>query len=415
MKDGAFRDSISLLFTRRFGVFCFASLLSNLGTWAQNVAQPWLLLSLGASPFLLGLDSFALGAPVWLLTLAGGVLADRADKRRVISICQSIQMLCPVSLVLLLWTGAVAPWMVILLSLAVGITDALSMPSFQTIVPCIVEREQVASAYALNATQFNLSRILGPALAGVLMVSAGAMACFALNALSYAPFILVALWILPKRAGGSASGADADAGAPFSGFREIALDPDLRGCLATVLCAGFFCGPLVTFCPVLVTEAFQGDVSHFSATMGAFGVGGLVGAIGLLGVDARRDRRRFGLCFALFQGVVVALAALNPWLWGLPALLALAGLGMTVCNTSMYAYLQTAAPDRLRGQAASLFMLSVRGGVSAGSLLTGAAANMFGVRPALMIDGCLAVAAAGAIGAAWLMQRRGPPGEARRP
>jgi MFS family permease len=142
-------------------MFCFANLLSNIGTWAQQVAQPWLLLSLGASPFLIGLDAFAMGAPVWLLTLVGGVLADHADRRRVIASFQALQMLCPTLLVVLLLAGAVRPWMVIVLSLIVGITDALSMPSFQSIVPSIVDHDQIATGIALNSTQFNLSRILG--------------------------------------------------------------------------------------------------------------------------------------------------------------------------------------------------------------------------------------------------------------
>jgi len=145
MQDNAFGKSLDLLLTRRFGTFWFASLLSNIGTWAQQVAQPWLLLSLGASSFLIGVDAFVLSAPAWLLTLVGGVLADRADRRRVITIFQSIQMLCPMALVVLLLSGTVQPWVVIALSLVVGITDALSMPSFQSIVPSIVEHDQIAT------------------------------------------------------------------------------------------------------------------------------------------------------------------------------------------------------------------------------------------------------------------------------
>src|ERR1035437_6989493 len=206
MQKTALGESLGLLRTRRFGTFWFASLLSNIGTWAQQVAQPWLLLSLGASSFLIGLDAFALGAPVWLLILWGGVLADRADRRRVIAVFQSIQMLCPTLLVVLLLTATVHPWVVIALSLVVGVTDALSMPSFQSIVPSIVERKQIPSGLALNSTQFNLSRILGPALAGVLIASVGAIGCFALSAASYVPFIAVALWILPRRGPPAAAG-----------------------------------------------------------------------------------------------------------------------------------------------------------------------------------------------------------------
>jgi MFS family permease len=229
-----FAESIHLLRTRRFGTFCFASFLSNLGTWAQQVAEPWLLLSLGASPFLIGLDSFASAAPVWILTLVGGMLADLGDRRRIIATCQSIQMLCPGLIVILLVTGTVQPWMIIALSVVVGITDSLSMPSFQSIVPSIVEHDQIASGLALNATQFNLSRTLGPAIAGILMASLGAVACFALNAASYLPFIWVALWILPRGKAALAPGTGGDRLHLSASVREITRAPYLRGALLTV-------------------------------------------------------------------------------------------------------------------------------------------------------------------------------------
>ena len=395
-------ESLHLLRTRRFGTFCFASLLSNLGTWAQQVAEPWLLLSLGASSFLIGLDSFAMAAPVWVLTLLGGILADLGDRRRVIATFQSIQMLCPTFLVVLLLTSMVQPWMVIVLSLVVGITDALSMPSFQSIVPSIVERDEIPSALALNATQFNLSRILGPALAGILMASLGAVACFALNAASYLPFIWVALWILPHGKTTAATEDPRDGHHPFSGARDIARTPHLRGALLTALLTSALCGPLIVFCPVLVKEALHGDVADFSAAIGAFGVGGLVGAIALLGVDAGRDRRRLSSWFAAGYGLILILAALNPWFWGLPALLILAGLSMSVSNISANTLLQSTTLPRLRGQTVSLFMLAVRGGVSVGSLLTGLSAHLLGVRHALLINGTLAVMAQIAVGREWL-------------
>ncbi|HUK07419.1 MAG TPA: MFS transporter [Stellaceae bacterium] len=401
----SFGASLRLLRTRRFGTFCFASLLSNLGTWAQQVAEPWLLLTLGASSFLIGLDSFATMVPVWVLSLIGGILADRADRRRIIAVCQSIQMLCPTLLVVLLLIGAVRPWIVIACSVVVGITDALSMPSFSSIVPSIVAHDEIGSALALNATQFNLSRILGPALAGVLMASLGVVGCFAANALSYLPFIWVALWILPH---GSLSGAEADSrDSPrlFAGVREIAHAPHLRGALLTVLLTSTFCGPLIVFCPVLVKEALHGDVADFSLAIGAFGIGGLLGAVVLLGVEAGRDRRPLSSGFAASYGLVIILAALDPWSWGLPLLLVLAGLSMSMSNTSANTLLQATAPATLRGQAVSLYMLAVRGGLSIGSLLTGLSAHLLGVRQALLVNGLLAVAAQITIGYGW---RRAP-------
>jgi len=407
-RESAFRGSLNLLATRRFGTFCFASLLSNMGTWAQQVAEPWLLLSIGASSFLLGLDAFAAGAPALLLTLLGGILADRRSRRRIITVFQSIQALCPTLIVVLLLTGAVRAWIVIALSLVVGITDALSMPSFQSIVPSIVEREQIPAALALNSTQFNLSRILGPAVAGALMAGVGAVGCFALNAASYVPFIGVALWILPRRGMTVAARDRSDRRHLLAGVRAIARDPRLRGALLTVLVTSTLCGPLITFCPVLVKSAFQRDVSGFSLAVTAFGVGGLLGAVGLLGIAPGRDRRTLSSGFAIAYGAIMALIALDPWFWALPLLLVLAGLAMTASNTSANTLIQASAPDRLRGRTVSLYMLAMRGGIAMGGLLTGASIHLLGVRPALLMNGIAAVGLQAFVGRRWLRSAAPP-------
>lgn len=400
------RESLHLLGTRRFGTFWVASLLSSIGTWAQQVAEPWLLLGIGASPFIVGLDAFAMDAPVWVLTVLGGVLADRADRRRVILLFQSIQMLCPALVVGLLLADAVRPWMIVTLSLVVGVTDALSMPSFQSIVPSIVNDEQIGTGIALNSTQLNLSRILGPALAGVLMVRVGALGCFVVSALSYVPFIFIALWILPRR--GPAPGHPGTTGRAdlFAGTRKIAGTPDLRGPLLTVLTTSALCSPLVTFCPVLVRDVLHGDAGHFGGALAAFGVGGLVGGAGLLAVEGRVDRRLLCSRFAVAYGVIVALAALNRWFLTLAALLGLAGAVMTVSNASANTLLQRTAGSRLRGQAASLYMLAMRGGRSVGDLLTGVSVKLLGVRSALLIDGALAVLAQLALARTWALHVR---------
>jgi MFS family permease len=395
MSAAAFQASLQLLHTRRFGTFWCASLLSNIGTWAQQVAQPWLLLSLGASPFVLGLDAFALAAPVFLLTLVGGALADASDRRTTILKFQSLQMLCPILIVLLLWFHAVQPWMVIALSLVVGVTDGLSMPSFQSIVPTIVEKAQIPTGIALNSTQFNLSRILGPAVAGVLMGSVGAAGAFGVSAMSYVPFILVALWVLPR---GASQGSSADSAVPGftwlrlqANVREILAQPVLRGALATVLISGLLCAPLVVFCPVLVQQAMHGDVGHFSLAVGAFGAGGLLGALSLLGLDAQRNRRPITSGFAIAYGAIVVLASQASAVWSLTLLFACAGFAMTLSNTSANTLLQSASSSALRGQTVSLFMLVMRGGMALGGLLTGLSISLLGVREALLLNGLLAL------------------------
>jgi MFS family permease len=397
-----FTESLGLLRTRRFGTFWFASLLSNIGTWAQQVAEPWLLLSLGASPFLVGLDSFAMSAPAWLLTLPGGVLADRADRRRVITAFQSVQMLCPTLVVVLLLAAEVRPWAIIVLSLIVGITDALSMPSFSSIVPSMVARDQISAGLALNSTQFNISRIAGPALAGVLMASVGVIGCFIVSAASYIPFIGVALWILPHRIAARRDRAKLGVLHPFADAITVTRDPRLRGALLTALASGLLCAPLITFCPVLVRNTLHGDATQFSLTIGAFGIGGLLGGIGLLAVPAGRDRRLLSSAFAAAYGLMLVVVALDPWLWALPGLLVLAGISMSVTNTSTNTLVQTAALPHLRGQAVSLFMLVSRGGMALGSLAMGLSVSLLGVRAALLINGVLAMAVQAQIARTWL-------------
>jgi MFS family permease len=397
----AFAESLKLLRTRRFGTFWFASLLSSVGTWAQQVAQPWLLLTLGASSFLVGLDSFAMSAPIWLLTLPGGVLADHGDRRRIIAGFQSLQMLCPIVIVILLLAGMARPWAIILISLVVGITDALSMPSFSSIVPSIVTHDQIPAGLALNSTQYNVSRIVGPALAGILMATVGAIGCFIVSAVSYVPFIGIALWILPRKMRNRHRPDGLTEQHPFAGLRNVARDAGLRGALLTALASGVLCGPLITFCPVLVKNVWHGSAAQFSVAVGAFGVGGLLGGVGLLGVDATRDRRKICAAFAVLYGIILMAIALNPWASVLPGLLVVAGVTMSVTNTSANTFVQSAAAANLRGQAVSLFMLASRGGTALGALATGLSVEFLGIRNALFINGALAVVAQVQIGRMW--------------
>ena len=169
-----------------------------------------------------------------------------------------------------------------------------------------------------------------------------------------------------------------------------------------VFATSLLCGPLITFAPVLVRDAFNGDVTHFSLMIGAFGVGGLLGACVLLGVAPKRDRRRLAVGAAACYAALLALVSTDPWLWALPVLLMLSGLAMTIANTSANTFLQSTSPHGLRGQTVSLYMLSIRGGVSIGSLITGLSVHAIGVRHALLINAALALIAVASIGLYWL-------------
>ena len=358
----------------------------------QQVAEPWLVLSMSGSPILLGLDAFAMDAPVWVLTLFGGMLADHADRRRVIFVFQTIQMLCPLILVFLILMGWVHIWMIILLSLIVGITDALSMPAFQSIVPLIVDRDQIENGIALNSAQFNLSRVLGPAFAGILMVHYGALGCFAGNAFSYIPFLAVILWILPKSPKVERYRRKNKRTDPW--YAEISLiskDHLLRRGLLTILVTSLLCGPLIAFVPVLIKNIFHSDASHFGSAISSFGVGGILGALAMLELNNKIERLNLSSICAIAYAITVIFIALNRSLIGLTLALVIGGAALTMATTSVNSILQRMAEDKNRGQTSSLFMLSMRGGLSLGSLLTGFSVHFIGVTNALLVNGTLAI------------------------
>jgi len=236
----------------------------------------------------------------------------------------------------------------------------------------------------------------------VLMASVGVAGAFAISAASYVPFILVALWILPRKVPDVDGSSVHPPGALMAGVREVLKEGALRGALMTVLTSAVLSAPLITFCPVLVKDVFHGGAGQFSSAMGAFGVGGLLGGIGLLTIDARRDRRPLSAWSAIILGLMVVLSAINLWAWALPLLLVAGGVVMTASNASANALLQSHAPAHLRGQTASLFMLAMRGGVALGSLLTGVTVQWMGVRHALLLNGILAILAQLCIALRWL-------------
>jgi len=234
----------------------------------------------------------------------------------------------------------------------------------------------------------------------------------------------VALWVLPHRlqtaptatSTATSTLASSSSDPPPSqgrgqrlwlGLRQVLGQARLRSALLTVFLNALLCAPLITFCPVLVKQAFQGDAAQFSLSAGALGLGGLLGAAALMGFDAQRDRRPWCTGFSLAYAVIVVLAALNPWPEALAPLFVLAGVAMTASNASANTLLQTNAPEHLRGKTVSLFMLAMRGGLSLGSLLTGFSVYLLGVRSALALNGVLALLALSALG--WVWRRASQP------
>ena len=358
----------------------------------QSVAEPWLLLSIGGSSFLLGLDAFAMNAPFWILVLLGGVLADRKDRSRIIYFFQGIQMLCPVVIVALVATGWIKVWMIIVLSLIVGITDALSSPAFSSLIPSIVSSNELKPALALNSIQFNLSRVMGPAIAGLVMMKYGFLWCFGANAISYIPFFLSIYWLHPpaKMLVRLASDQQNPTSA-IDGIKGIIRSQKTGWALLSIFCTGLFCGPLITFSPLIVKNVLHADVGQFGGVLTAFGIGGMLGPLLILLATQRVDPIRMSLTAALIYGLFIMAASQVGAVWQLAVLLVGSGFLLTVANTSANTFLQSQANDQNRGETASLFMLAMRGGLSLGNLATGLIVSLSTVHFAFVINGLLAI------------------------
>ena len=374
--------------TWRYLVFWISSLLSNIGSWMQDVAQPWLVLSLSGSAFWVGVTSFATNIPGLIFTLPGGVLADRYDRKNVTLFFQAIQFVFIILLVGLLMAGLLKVWMIVVISFIVGLTDSLCNPSLQTIVPSLVKREDVPRAVSLSSTQFNLSRILGPVIAGIVIARFGTVACYGANAISYLPFFIAIWFIYPSKTGKISRVPMVSK--PLDQFREIRQLLRGRGVylpLITVFVANLFCGPLITFCSVLIRDVFHSGESNFGWVMAAFGGGALMGAaVSFVTLPASFGRNRLAAVVAILQGALLACIALNRSFPLLFVLLAAAGAMQIIVNISVNTFLQEHAADAQRGRVVSLYQMAMYSGISIGGLLTGFMVAKSSIVDALLVN-----------------------------
>src|SRR3954471_19650147 len=198
METSTFRRVFKAFHYRDFRLMWIGACMSSIGTWMQIVAQGWLIYRLSHSAFLLALDQFLSGIPIFLFSLVGGVIADRVERRRILLASQYMQMATATILTILVVTGTVRVWEILVLSFVSGFAQAFGGPAYQALIPTLVEREDMPNAIALNAIQFNRAVTVGPALAGQALAKLGESWCFGLNALSFlAP--VISLWIIKTR------------------------------------------------------------------------------------------------------------------------------------------------------------------------------------------------------------------------
>src|SRR3989441_1627667 len=260
---------------RNFRLFWTGAFLSNVGTWMQAVAQGWLMLQLTNSAFWLGLDAFMATAPGFFLTLAGGVFADLVDRRRLLLYTQVVAGLAAVGLALLVWTNVINVWMILGFSFITGCCMALAGPSYQAMTFDLVGREDLANAVALNSTQFQLSRVVGPVFAGVGFRLFGLAGCFYLNGLS---FIAVVVALIMVRFNGVGKPPADNARSMrdkralwddlLAGFRYVRHRPRVFALLSISAVNSFFGAPYLTFVPIFARDIFHLGETGYALMMG---------------------------------------------------------------------------------------------------------------------------------------------------
>lgn len=382
--DGLFGRTFAALQFRDFRLVWLGAFTSTIGTWTQQVAQAWLVYQISDSAFLLGLTAFLGEVPFILFTLIGGAVADRIDRRRVLLLSQYLQMASALILALLIGLDAIRIWHFLVLVFVVGTAQAFGGPSYQALLPGLVPRRYIANAIALNSIQFNLSKVIGPVLAGVLMSRFDPVFCFAINGLSFLAVVvslkLIKPTFLPRKSGRSVMG---DIASGFSFLLE-------QGALWQLTVLGFigsFCAfPLLTMLPVFARDVFQLDSGGFSTMMAAQGAGAVAGA--LLYANLAQIGKKGKLTLWVMVGFSAFLGAFS-LSNSLPLsliLLFFSGVGLLIFIASINSLVQLATSEEMRGRVTSFFMLSFRGGMPLGNLFTGSMAVHLSPPDALAIN-----------------------------
>jgi MFS family permease len=370
----SWRKTFAAFRHRNYRLFFSGQLVSVVGTWMQTVAIGWLVYQLSNSAFTLGAVRFLSAIPVTLLTLVGGAVADRVEKRRVVVITESAAMVLAFILATLVYFGVVKIWQIALLGLLEGITDAFDIPSRQSFVVEMVGKDDLMNAIALNSSLFNGARVFGPALAGVVIGVIGVTGCFFLNGLSYfaivAAYLAMRLPALPERAERKPMWHET-----LEAMRYVASHRTLRAIVILVTIVSLFGWPYSVLMPVFARDVLHVGASGYGFLMAANGVGALVGALTLasLGDSPHKRKLFYGGLFG-FCGMILGFA-LSKVYWLSAATLAGSGFFMIIFFATSNTSVQTRVPDELRGRVMGIYALAFLGLTPFGSLLAGSIAR----------------------------------------
>ncbi len=389
---------------RNYRLYWFGQMGSLIGAWMQSVALPWLVLELGGSPLQLGAVLALMFAPSMFFAPIGGVIADRVDKRRILMIVNAVAMVQASLLFGLAASGLVEIWHVYLLALLAGFVNAIEMPVRQAFAAELVPNDDLVNAIALNSTSFNLSRVIGPAIAGVTIAAFGVAINFGINAVSYLS-VLVGLWMIDRSALRHIERPERSPSIRASlaeGVRYAVATPSVLWPLVLLGGMAAFAMNFQTLLPLFTRNALGLDSGGYGAIFAAMGAGSLIGSLILAFMTSQRPMLAFILGGgAAFLALELALGFVRSPLAAFPLVAGIGLASMLMVNT-INVTVQNSVPDVLRGRVMSLYVFVFAGTAPIGGLLAGALAEAFGAAAALSLGASVAVGVLGFV--AWQMR-----------
>jgi MFS family permease len=377
---------------RNFQLFFSGQLISLTGTWMQTVAQSWLVYRLTGSSLLLGSVGFASQIPVFLMAPVGGMVADRVNRHRIVIATQTVSMFLALVLAALTLTHTVKVWHIFLLAALMGVVNAFDIPGRQSFLVDMVGREDLMNAIALNSSMFNGARVIGPAIAGILVAKIGEGWCFFANGISYIAVIVGLL--LMKVACPGRSKSDSPLADIIEGFHWVSHTGPIRALLLLLGLVSLVGMPYTVLMPVFADRILHGGAKGLGILMGFTGVGALLGALTLaLRTGVKGLGRLVSICCAGF-GVSLIAFSFSQHFWLSAVLLIPVGFFIMLQMACSNTLIQAMVPDALRGRVMALYSMMFMGMAPFGALLGGALADRLGAPITVATGGVASIAGA---------------------
>jgi predicted MFS family arabinose efflux permease len=355
---------------RDFRLMWIGACTSTIGTWMQMVAQQWLVYTLSKDdPFYLGLDGFLGQIPIVLFSLLGGVMADRRDRRKMLLGSQYVQMTTALTLAALTFLNVERVWHILCLSFIVGAAQSFGGPAYSALIPSLVPKDNLPNAIALNSIQFNLGRVIGPALGGITLTALGAAWCFGLNGISFVA-VIISLYIInagfmPVKSGESVL-VSMKQGIAFIRKQEGMKPLIVLSFLMTMMAI-----PLITFLPVFAKEVLCGNSKTFTELLCCSGVGAICGALMVAGMAKTKNQGRTALLMMIALGAATFVFARSTSVILSCIMIFFAGAAMITVFASITSLVQAITEDSMRGRVMSVYNVAFRGGMPFGMLIVG--------------------------------------------